>query len=172
MELIADPESDDPETRFNDERLTGRAALLREPWHTTSIAMRQTAASVRREAALFTGSTQTARSRGSMAALVAQTVRAGARHRTLYFTDTYNKQMYAYDYDIETGAASNRRVFASARDMAGTFDGATVDVKSFPPGPRSYSAAHLLYAPDGTLTGSCLPFPIRNLTSVMLAVQF
>jgi Gluconolactonase len=39
--------------------------------------------------------------------------------------------MYAYDYDIETGAVSNRRVFASARDMAGTFDGATVDSEGF-----------------------------------------
>jgi sugar lactone lactonase YvrE len=39
--------------------------------------------------------------------------------------------MYVYDYDIETGAAGNRRLFASARDMAGTFDGATVDEEGY-----------------------------------------
>jgi sugar lactone lactonase YvrE len=51
--------------------------------------------------------------------------------RTFYFCDSYDKVMYAYDYDIATGGVSNRRVFASTKDYPGTFDGSTVDAEGY-----------------------------------------
>lgn len=48
--------------------------------------------------------------------------------RIMYFADTRKDVVYAYDYEIETGEASNRRVFVSTADRKGRIDGATVDV--------------------------------------------
>ncbi len=47
--------------------------------------------------------------------------------RTLYHADSLRKLIYAYDYDIEAGTASNRREFADIEPFGGIPDGATVD---------------------------------------------
>ncbi|TNE39306.1 MAG: SMP-30/gluconolactonase/LRE family protein [Sphingomonadales bacterium] len=48
-------------------------------------------------------------------------------NRTFYFSDSRRFSIYAYDYDIETGQAANRRLFATTQDLGGIPDGATVD---------------------------------------------
>lgn len=47
--------------------------------------------------------------------------------RTLYFADSHEYALYAYDYDIETGDATGRRVLVDTRELGGMPDGATVD---------------------------------------------
>lgn len=47
--------------------------------------------------------------------------------RTLYHGDSMRYEIHAYDYDIGSGAASNKRVFADTSDLGGIPDGATVD---------------------------------------------
>ena len=47
--------------------------------------------------------------------------------RTFYLADSFQEEFWAYDYDIETGTLSNKRVFASTKDDAGVADGSTVD---------------------------------------------
>lgn len=47
--------------------------------------------------------------------------------RTLYHADSMRHVIYAYDYDIETGAASNRRAFFDSSAYGPIPDGATVD---------------------------------------------
>jgi sugar lactone lactonase YvrE len=47
--------------------------------------------------------------------------------RRMYFADSRNETVWIYDFDIETGAISNRRVFFSTREMDGRVDGATCD---------------------------------------------
>ena len=52
--------------------------------------------------------------------------------RTLYFSDTPRFVIYCYDYDLATGAASNRREFVRIEPTAtdrGRPDGAAVDVQ-------------------------------------------
>lgn len=51
--------------------------------------------------------------------------------RTMYFADSRAETVFAYDFDIEEGAISNRRVFFSTRDIDGRCDGATVDAEGF-----------------------------------------
>jgi sugar lactone lactonase YvrE len=46
---------------------------------------------------------------------------------TLYFSDSLPNAVYAYDYDQETGTASNRRLFADTTELGGMPDGATTD---------------------------------------------
>jgi sugar lactone lactonase YvrE len=45
----------------------------------------------------------------------------------LYFTDSWKKVIWAFDFDIDAGALSNRRVFADLTDRPGIPDGSTVD---------------------------------------------
>lgn len=48
---------------------------------------------------------------------------------TMYLSDSHplRRQIWAFDYDIETGEPSNRRVFADLHDYTGRPDGAAVD---------------------------------------------
>ena len=50
-------------------------------------------------------------------------------NRTFYFSDSLRHAIYAYDYDIATGRASNRRDFANTKELGGIPDGATVDTE-------------------------------------------
>lgn len=47
--------------------------------------------------------------------------------RTMYRAETYDRAIWAYDYDIEAGMPSNGRVFARTPEEFGLPDGATVD---------------------------------------------
>lgn len=47
--------------------------------------------------------------------------------RTLYHADSVPRTISAFDYDVATGEATNRRVLASTAELGGIPDGATVD---------------------------------------------
>lgn len=49
--------------------------------------------------------------------------------KTLYFTDSPQKVIYAYDFDPDTGEISNRRPWVHSDDEPGVPDGLTVDVE-------------------------------------------
>jgi len=53
-------------------------------------------------------------------------------NRTLYFSDSVIRTIFAYDYDLATGGVSNRRVFAKTGDLSGVPDGWTVDADGVP----------------------------------------
>lgn len=57
--------------------------------------------------------------------------------RTLYFCDSRQDTVWAYDFDIDSGAISNKRVFLSTKDVPGRVDGATVDTEG------NYWCAHI-----------------------------
>lgn len=48
-------------------------------------------------------------------------------NRTLYFTDSPLRKIFAFDFDADTGALSNRRVHIQVPEDAGVPDGLTVD---------------------------------------------
>lgn len=48
--------------------------------------------------------------------------------RTMYFADTHRQVIWAFDYDLDDGVISNRRVFKNWTHQAGRPDGSTVDV--------------------------------------------
>jgi sugar lactone lactonase YvrE len=52
-------------------------------------------------------------------------------NRIMYFADSRAETVFAYDFDIDDGAISNRRVFFSTREIEGRCDGATVDAEGF-----------------------------------------
>ena len=84
----------------------------------------------------------------------------------LYFADSYKYEIYAYDYDIETGKVANRRVFVNTRELGGMPDGATVDCEG-----RLWSALYgggkvVAFRPDGSLE-RVIEMPVRFSSSVM-----
>lgn len=87
-------------------------------------------------------------------------------NRTMYFADTAALCIYTYDYDLEEGAISNRKVFAQFKPGLGGPDGLTVDAKGgvwcalF-----NRSELHHLDA-DGKLL-NVIALPVQQPTSVM-----
>jgi len=167
VKLIADPESDDPETRFNDGKVDRRGRFIAGTMaydfdrYDADRGQRPT-----RSGGLYRLDVNGAVTRLDGGIICSNGPCWSPDNRTFYFTDSYDRKMYAYDYDIETGAVANRRVFASAHDLAGTFDGATVDAEGYLWSALVFGGRILRFAPDGKLDRT-VEFPVRNLTSVM-----
>ncbi|MGH7073485.1 MAG: SMP-30/gluconolactonase/LRE family protein [Stellaceae bacterium] len=87
-------------------------------------------------------------------------------NKLFYFSDSYDNVMYVYDYDIEHGTISNQRPFTHTKDLAGTFDGSTVDAEGYIWNAHVFGGRIIRYAPDGSID-RIVEFPVRNLTSVM-----
>jgi L-arabinonolactonase len=51
--------------------------------------------------------------------------------RTLYFTDSHQRKIWKYDYDIATGAIANKRVILDTDGYNSPADGQTVDADGF-----------------------------------------
>ena len=87
-------------------------------------------------------------------------------NKTFYFGDSEDKLIWSYDYDIATGAISNKRVFASDKSYARTIDGATVDAEGYIWNAKVLGGRIVRYAPDGRIDHE-IDCPVRNVTSVM-----
>lgn len=86
--------------------------------------------------------------------------------RTFYFADTFQGEMWAYDYDIGSGTLSNKRLFASFASDGGVADGSTVDAEGCLWNAQLISGDLVRYAPDGSVERR-IGMPVRNITSVM-----
>jgi D-xylonolactonase len=69
--------------------------------------------------------------------------------RTLYFTDSAARVIYAYDYSRKDGTLRNRRVFAEVPVEEGLPDGLTVDAEGFVWSARWFGGCVVRYDPDG-----------------------
>jgi L-arabinonolactonase len=87
--------------------------------------------------------------------------------KTFYFADSWSGEIWAYDYDIETGGDSNRRTFTKV-DMSegGAADGSTVDSEGFVWNAGVYVGKLFRYAPDGSVD-RVIDMPVKKVTSVM-----
>lgn len=86
---------------------------------------------------------------------------------TLYFSDTWTGEIWAYDYDLGTGSVSNRRTFARVdTSFGGAADGATVDADGYLWQALVYGGKIIRYAPNGSVDRT-IDFPVLKPTSVM-----
>ena len=85
--------------------------------------------------------------------------------KTFYYAETWTA-IYAFDYDIETGALSGKRVLVDLKGEPGGADGSTVDEEGYIWNAQVVSGRLIRYAPDGTIDRE-IAFPVTNLTSVM-----
>jgi sugar lactone lactonase YvrE len=87
--------------------------------------------------------------------------------RTMYFADTLRYSVDAFDFDAESGAISNRRVFVDLADPGPRFsgpDGLTVDAEGYVWVAVFGKGRVDRYAPDGTLD-AVVRLPAANVTS-------
>lgn len=81
-----------------------------------------------------------------------------------YFADTWTGDIWAYDYDLETGDVSNRRVFATVdQSDGGACDGMTVDAEGFVWQAHVYAGKLNRYDPDGKLERQ-IEMPVKKVT--------
>jgi L-arabinonolactonase len=85
--------------------------------------------------------------------------------KTFYFSDSWLKTTYAYDYDIETGAVSGRRTFVDTSELGGLPDGATVDADGLFWVAIYQGGKVAAYRPDGSLERT-IDMPVKLVSSV------
>lgn len=71
-------------------------------------------------------------------------------NKIMYLTDTVPREIYAYDYNLEIGSVSNKRVVVKVPDTEGIPDGMTVDSEGCLWSAQWYGSCVVRYAPDGT----------------------
>ncbi len=85
--------------------------------------------------------------------------------RSMYFTDSLAREIYIFDYDVESGGIGNRRVFVWTPDDGAVPDGMTVDAEDHVWSARWDGSALYRFAPDGSEVGR-LDFPAKKVSSV------
>lgn len=86
--------------------------------------------------------------------------------KTFYFADTGRNEIYAYDYDIETGRPLSRRVFANFDKLRGLPDGATVDAEGYVWSCEVYSGRLIRFDPNGVVD-RIVGLPVQSTTSLI-----
>ncbi len=90
--------------------------------------------------------------------------------KRMYYTDTFKRVIYLFDYDRASGATTNQRVFVHTPEAAeeGTPDGLTVDAEGCIWSARWDGSCLVRYAPDGREVQR-FTFPAVQVSSVMFA---
>ncbi len=87
--------------------------------------------------------------------------------KIFYFADSWSGEIWAYDYDLDTGNVSNRRVFARIdTSTGGAADGSTVDAEGCLWNAQVYDGKLIRYSPDGKVE-RIIQMPVKKVTSVM-----
>ncbi len=84
-----------------------------------------------------------------------------------FFNDTWQGEIWTYDYSAEDGAPlTNKKVLATV-DMSdgGSADGATVDSEGYLWSAKVYSGKIIRYAPNGTID-RIIDMPVKKVTSL------
>jgi D-xylonolactonase len=85
--------------------------------------------------------------------------------RTLYFTDSARREIFAYDYDDQSGSVRNRRTFVKVPDTEGLPDGLTVDAQGYVWSAQWFGSCICRYDPDGRLERR-IPVPAKQTSSI------
>jgi L-arabinonolactonase len=86
--------------------------------------------------------------------------------RIFYFADSRRRLIYAYDFDLATGAIANRRIFADCSHELFEPDGATVDEEGCLWSAQWNGWRIVRYRPDGGID-RIVPMPVQRPTSCM-----
>ena len=90
--------------------------------------------------------------------------------KQMYYTDSFARKIYVFDYDEDTSEITNQRVFVETPEDGGIPDGMTVDGEGYVWSARVDGSALFRYTPDGT-QGRSITFPARKVSSVTFGGQ-
>jgi sugar lactone lactonase YvrE len=85
--------------------------------------------------------------------------------KTMYFTDSVNRTIYAYDFDLENGTICNKQVFAIIPESDGFPDGLIVDSQGFIWSAHWDGWRVTRYAPSGSID-RVINLPVPRPTSL------
>jgi L-arabinonolactonase len=85
--------------------------------------------------------------------------------KTLYCADSFLGTAYAYDYDLDTGAVSNKRIFVNTEELGGVPDGSTVDADGLVWMSICAAGKIAAFRPDGKLE-RVVEVPVALVSSV------
>ncbi len=85
--------------------------------------------------------------------------------RTMYYTDSPKREIYTFDYDPATGAATDQRVWVRTREEDGVPDGMTVDAEGFVWSAHWNGSCIFRYDPEGRLERK-IDLPVQRVTSL------
>lgn len=84
-------------------------------------------------------------------------------NKTLYWADSPAERVYAFDYDIDSGAATNRRVWLSKSEAPGRPDGGAVDSEGCYWSARWVGNAVVRFTPQGKID-QIIKLPVARVT--------
>ncbi len=85
---------------------------------------------------------------------------------TFYFTDSWTKKIFKYDYNRDDGSINNKKVLFSTENIEGAPDGATVDSEGYIWNAMCFGGVILRSTPNGKFVDK-INFPVKKVTSVM-----
>jgi sugar lactone lactonase YvrE len=154
LKLVAAPERDIPGNRFND----GRCDRNGRFWAgTMSEGPRLPTGSLYR----LDPDGRCTNMRGGI--IVPNSIAWSADDRVLYFADTHLHTIWAYDFDLATGAMRNERVFADCSNQPGHPDGSCVDADSCLWNAEYGGWRVVRYTPNGKID-RVIELPVSNPT--------
>ena len=157
VELIVDPEPDKPHNRLNDGKVDARGRFVAGSMDTQEAGP---------NGALYRLDPDLSLHQLDTGIIVSNGPCWSPDGTTFYFSDTWSGEIWAYDYDLETGIPSNRRTFTKAGiTPTVATDGSTVDAEGFLWNAQCYEGKLCRYAPDGTLD-RVIEMPVKKVTSV------
>ncbi|MDQ0474428.1 SMP-30/gluconolactonase/LRE family protein [Labrys wisconsinensis] len=156
--LIVDPEPDDPTTRINDGKVDKRGRFVAGSMDTMEAGP---------NGALYRLDPDLSLHKLDDGIIVSNGPCWSPDGRIFYFADSWSGEIWAYDYDQDTGAVANRRTFTRIdRSTGGAADGSTVDAEGYLWNAQVYDGKIIRYAPDGSVD-RVIDMPVKKVTSVM-----
>lgn len=156
-ELIADPEAGKPHTRLNDGKVDARGRFVVGSMDTREGQADGALYRLDPDLSVHLIDTGFAISNGPC---------WSPDGSIFYFSDSFSGEIWAYDYDQETGSIANRRTFTKAGITAGmATDGSTVDAEGFLWNAQVFAGKLCRYAPDGSID-RVVEMPVKKITSV------
>jgi sugar lactone lactonase YvrE len=153
-ERLCQPEPDRPDNRYNDGRCDRRGRLWIGSMHL----------STEKPTGSFYSVTPDLAVRRHLEGLtVPNSVAFSPDDCTLYFADTPHHVIWAFDFDIEAGDISNRRVFVDLSARKAYPDGSCIDGEGFLWNAEYAGGRVVRYAPDGRVD-RVIEVPVENPT--------
>jgi len=156
VDYIARPEADRPDNRLNDGRCDRQGRFWAGSMHEPR---------TRFDGVLYRLDTDRRCTPMAGDVMVSNGLAWSPDSTVMYWSDSRNSKVYAFDFDPETGDVDGRRLFFETTPEQGRPDGAAVDAEGFYWSACFMGSRILRIAPDGTVDRE-IAMPVRDITMV------
>ncbi len=154
VDYVVRPEADKPDNRLNDGRCDRQGRFWTGSMHEPRTAF---------DGVLYRLETDQSCTAMAGDVMVSNGLAWSPDNKIMYWSDSRNSTVFAFDFDAETGDVENRRIFFETTVEQGRPDGAAVDADGFYWSACFMGGRVLRIAPDGTLDREIL-LPVRDVT--------